>query len=181
METMRFGIIIFGASGSGTTTIGHELARLLGCKHFDIDDYFWEKTSLPFTIKCPLDERIKKLKTDLTENFVLSGSMLGWSETFEPLFTTAVYVTTPTDIRIERLKNREFKRFGDRILPSGDMYDNHIEFIEWAKTYDYSGEQQRSKMAHENWVNTLPCPVIRVDGTWDYHNTAKEIAEIIKG
>jgi hypothetical protein len=36
-------------------------------------------------------------------------------------------------------------------------------------------------MAHENWVNTLPCPVIRVDGTWDYHNTAKKIAEIIRG
>jgi adenylate kinase family enzyme len=172
---MTKGIIIFGASGSGTTTIGRELARLLRCKHFDIDDYFWEKTSLPFTVKRPLDERIKKLKTDLTKNFVLSGSMLGWSETFEPLFTIAVYATTPTDIRIERLKNREFERFGNRILPGGDMYDNHHEFIEWAKTYDYGGEEQRSKMAHENWAKTLTCPVIRVDGTRDYRETAKEI------
>jgi adenylate kinase family enzyme len=172
---MNNGIIIFGASGSGTTTIGRELARLLGCKHFDIDDYFWENTLLPFTVKRPLEERINKLKTDLTENFVLSGSMLGWSETFEPLFTTAVYVTTPTDIRIERLKRREFERFGKRILHDGDMYDNHREFIEWAKTYDYGGEEQRSKMAHEAWVKTLTCPVIYVDGTRDYHNTAWEI------
>jgi adenylate kinase family enzyme len=172
---MKNGIIIFGASGSGTTTIGRELARLLGCKHFDIDDYFWENTSPPFIVKRPLEERINKLKTDLTENFVLTGSMLGWSETFEPLFTTAVYVTTPTDIRIERLTRREFERFGDRILPGGDMYDNHREFIEWAKTYDYGGEEQRSKLSHEKWLNTLTCPVLRVDGTRDYRVTAKEI------
>jgi hypothetical protein len=106
--------------------------------------------------------------------------MLGWSEAFEPLFTVVVYVTTPTDIRIERLKMREFERFGDQILPCGDMYDNHREFIEWAKTYDYGGEEQRSKMAHENWAKTLTCPVIRVDGTWDYHNTAKKITETIR-
>jgi adenylate kinase family enzyme len=181
METMRLGIIIFGASGSGTTTIGRELARLLGCKHSDIDDYFWENTLLPFTVKRPLEERIKKLKADLTENFVLSGSMLGWSETFESLFTTAVYVTTPTDIRIERFTRREFERFGKGILPDGDMHDNHHEFIEWAKTYDYGGEEQRSKLTHEAWANTLSCAIISVNGTRDYHNTAKEIAEIIRG
>jgi adenylate kinase family enzyme len=176
---MRNGIIIFGASGSGTTTIGRELARLLGCKRFDIDDYFWENTTIPFTVKRPIDERIEKLKADLTENFVLSGSMIGWSETFEPLFTTAVYVTTPTDIRIERLEKREFESFGNQILPGGDMYENHCDFIEWAKTYDFGGEEQRSKLAHENWANTLSCPVLRIDGTRDYRNTAKEIAEYI--
>jgi hypothetical protein len=47
--------------------------------------------------------------------------------------------------------------------------------ILWAKTYDYGGEEQRSKLAHEKWLNTLSCPVIRVDGTKDYRETAKEI------
>lgn len=35
------GIIIFGAPGSGKTTLGAELARQLDFPHFDLDDYHW--------------------------------------------------------------------------------------------------------------------------------------------
>jgi adenylate kinase family enzyme len=34
---------IFGASGSGTTTLGRTLAERLGVRFFDGDDYFWER------------------------------------------------------------------------------------------------------------------------------------------
>jgi len=37
---MAHGIMVFGASGSGTTTLGRELAQILGFAHLDIDDYF---------------------------------------------------------------------------------------------------------------------------------------------
>ena len=36
---MSRGIIIFGAAGSGKTTLGRELAGRLGFLHIDIDDY----------------------------------------------------------------------------------------------------------------------------------------------
>jgi hypothetical protein len=42
----------------------------------------------------------------------------------------------------------------------------------------WSGKALKSRIERllpENWANTLSCPVIRVDGTWDYHNTAWEI------
>jgi len=46
---MAHGIMVFGASGSGTTTLGREFAKILGFTHLDIDDYFWEKTDVPYT------------------------------------------------------------------------------------------------------------------------------------
>lgn len=32
---------IFGASGSGTTTIAPRISKQFGFAHFDTDDYFW--------------------------------------------------------------------------------------------------------------------------------------------
>ena len=40
---------VFGASGSGTTTLGRALAEALGSVHLDTDAYFWESTDPPFT------------------------------------------------------------------------------------------------------------------------------------
>jgi hypothetical protein len=75
-----------------------------------------------------------------------------------------VFIDTPTDIRIERLEKREAERFGERIREGGDMYKNHIEFIEWAKGYDNSIDG-RCRKVHEEWLRTIPCPVLRMDGT----------------
>ena len=41
-------IHIFGASGTGTTTLGGTLAAALDCPHLDTDDYFWIKTDPAF-------------------------------------------------------------------------------------------------------------------------------------
>lgn len=76
-------------------------------------------------------------------------------------------------MRIERLKQREYNHFGDRILLGGDMYKNHIEFLEWAAKYDTAGIEQRSRALHTEWLKKINCPVIIVDGT-------KPINEILK-
>ena len=53
---MTRGIILFGSSGSGTTTLGREVARRLGFPHYDLDDYLWRKdTPLPFSATWPRD------------------------------------------------------------------------------------------------------------------------------
>lgn len=176
---MSHGIIVTGASGAGTTTLAKALAKNLNFTHFDIDDYFWQKSDLPFTVKRPRDERIAILKADIAgcNGFVMSGSMSGWSEPFEKMFDLAIYIETPVHIRIERLKKREFERFGTRICEGGDMYQNHIDFIEWAKSYDTGKPPERSKALHEEWLKTLPCRIMRVDGTTDYNTTAAEIAK----
>jgi len=160
------GIIIFGASGSGTTTLGRALAAALRFAHFDLDDFFWVETDVPFTEVLPVEERITRLQAALAgcDRFVLSGSMLGWSEPFVSLLDLAIFVYTPTDIRIERLKKREREDFGERILEGGDMHTVFHDFIEWSATYDAGDRNGRSLARHEEWIKTLPCPVLRVDG-----------------
>jgi thymidylate kinase len=96
---------------------------------------------------------------------VISGSLCGWGDVFIPRFDLVVFVDTPTDIRIKRLGKREAERFGERILMGGDMYENHIDFIEWAKKYDINNPPERCRKLHENWFKLLQCPLVRVDGT----------------
>ena len=163
---MAKGIIVFGAPGAGTSTIGQELARRLGFTHLETDDFSTVKTEIPFTISRPLSERISLLKSaiaNICDGFVLSGSMWDWSSPFIPHFKLAVFVTAPTDIRIARLEKREYERYGERIRENGDMYANHCKFIEWAKTYD-TNNPDRSLKIHEEWIATLPCPVLRING-----------------
>lgn len=44
------------------------------------------------------------------------------------------------------------------------MYRQHLDFIEWAKTYDTGGLNMRSKAKHDEWQTLLSCEVLHLDG-----------------
>lgn len=159
-------IHIFGASGSGTTTLAMQLSLKLDVRHFDADNYYWKKTEPPFIEKNTIPERHQLLLADMhgLEGWVLSGAMDSWSDPFLPLFDLVVFLYVPTDIRIERLRRREQERYGNRILPGGDMHQAHVEFIEWAAQYDQGFMSGRSKHRHEDWMTRLSCPILRIEG-----------------
>ena len=48
-------IHIYGASGSGTSTLGRKISEELGYKFMDTDDYFWLPTDPKYTTKVPVD------------------------------------------------------------------------------------------------------------------------------
>ncbi|WP_459476853.1 P-loop NTPase family protein [Clostridium saccharoperbutylacetonicum] len=85
-------------------------------------------------------------------------------------------MVTDKNIRIERLKEREKKHFGSCIEIGGDMYQNHIEFIEWATAYDTGDINMRSKLKHDQWQKMIKCKQIIVHGEDDL----KYNLEIIK-
>ncbi|MCL2387284.1 MAG: AAA family ATPase, partial [Defluviitaleaceae bacterium] len=166
------GIIVFGAGGTGKTTLACELARLLNFDHFDTDDYFFEQTDPPFTQTRSLNKRIEILRPLLKTNFIISGCLREWGGAFDSMLSMAVFLIVPTDIRIERLESREFNRNGKRIKQGGDLYNRHQEFIRYVATYDNGGMETRSLASQEAWAKTLTCPVIRVDGTIDWRINA---------
>jgi len=178
------GIIVFGASGAGSTTLGRELARLLNFEHYDTDDYSFEQTDPPYTKSRPLHERLALLRPLIKSNFVLTGCIRDWDGAFDSILSLAVFVMTPTDIRIERLEKREYNRNGERIKLEGDLYNLHQKFIEYVSKYDNGGMEIRSLASQEAWAKTQTCPVIRVDGTIDYRinaaNIAKQFYEILR-
>src|SRR5512143_2558702 len=126
-------IHVCGASGSGTTTLSRALSERLAVDHFDADEYFGAQTEPPFTQKHPPEKRVELLAADLdrADGWVLSGSMCGWGDVFARRFTLAVYLRIPGDIRMQRLARRETERYGARIEPGGDMYEQSREFLAW--------------------------------------------------
>ena len=161
-------IHILGASGSGTTTLGRALAKRLQCPHFDTDDYFWLPTDPPFTHQRERTERQRLLLDDFTaqEHWVVSGSLCGWGDVAIPLFELVVFLTIPHDIRMARLRQRALQRFGERILPGGDMYESSQAFLARAASYDAGGLDIRSRRLHDQWLSTLPCPIICFEGAY---------------
>lgn len=160
-------IHIYGASGSGTSAIGKFICDKLEYFFMDTDDYFWEATNPPYTIKRNISDRIALMRNDIAryDKIVISGSLVDWGDELIPLFTLAIRVETDTATRIDRLKKREREHFGDRVDIGGDMYENHRKFIEWAASYDNGGLNMRSKSKHDEWQTQLLCPQILLDGS----------------
>ena len=161
-------IHILGASGSGTTTLGRALAARLQCSHFDADDYFWLPTDPPFTTQRERTARQHLLMDALTAHdaWVLSGSLCGWGDVAISLFELVVFLAIPHNRRMACLRHREHARFGERILPGGDMYEQSQAFLAWAASYDEGGLDIRSKRLHEQWLSTLPCPIVCFEGEY---------------
>ena len=51
-------IHIYGASGSGTSTLGRYLAEQFQYAFLDSDDYFWLPTDPKFTTKRPIEQKV---------------------------------------------------------------------------------------------------------------------------
>lgn len=162
-------IHIYGASGSGTSTLGEFAAKQLGYTFMDTDDYFWLPTDPQYTRARERAERLQMMEKDIREadNVVISGSLVGWGDSLISCFTLAVRVVTDSKVRIERLREREKKDFGSRIEAGGDMHQNYLEFIEWAAAYDTGDVNMRSKAEHDEWQKLLKCKQIIVNGEDD--------------
>ena len=164
---MKRVIHIFGASGAGTSTLGRALADRTGFRFMDTDDYYWLPAEPPYTLKRPIPERLALMSRDLdlAKDAVLSGSLVGWGDVLIPRFTLAVRLNTPTPVRMARLRRREQARYGARVLPGGDLYEQSEAFLAWAARYDDGAPPLRSRALHDLWQRQLPCPLLTLDGT----------------
>jgi len=158
-------IHIFGASGSGSTTLARAIADHFGYHHIDTDDALWVKTDPPFTVK-----RTPKVSKALIEEqlgrheyCVISGEFLGWDDFLSGRIDLYIYMHLPVDVRIQRIQNRETKRFGSRVQPGGDMYLSHLDFLAWVREYEQGDETRRSLARHQKWLKTLNKPVIDIE------------------
>ncbi|WLH88243.1 adenylate kinase [Pseudomonas sp. FP453] len=172
-------IYITGASCAGVTTLGQNLASLLAMPHVDVDDFYWMPTNPPFTTKRPANERVSLIRQAFGgDEWVLTGSCMGWGDALIAAVDLIVFVVTPTPVRLERLAARETERFGERIAPGGDMHGIHIAFREWASQYDDPSFSGRNRAWHEAWLTGQTAPVLRIDGM---SPAEKMAADVIHG
>ena len=96
---------LFGASGSGTTTLGRRLASATGGRHLDADTYYWFPTDPSFTTKREPEARVAAIERDVAdlEAWVLSGSICNWGDPLLSRFTLAVFPILDPGVRMARL------------------------------------------------------------------------------
>lgn len=170
-------IHIFGASGSGSTTFARAIAERYGFHHIDTDEALWEPTDPPFTVKRDLSVVKKMIEDQIAhhEKNVISGEFLGWGDFLKDKIDLGVYMHLPVDIRIERIQHREEKRFGKRVLPGGDMYQAHLDFLDWVREYETGDDTRRSVAMHRKWLEQTNLPILRIEEV----STIEELLERI--
>ncbi len=149
-------ILITGASGSGTTTLGAALASTLGGRHLDVDDYFWLPTQPPYTERRPPDERQQMVMNAIATApiAIVSGCVRGWGHEVESAFDLVVFLSVETSVRVARLRERERRNLG---------YVDE-EFIAWAAQYEEGRLEGRSRARQEAWLSSTSCPILRLEG-----------------
>lgn len=173
---MGTGIIICGSNGAGKSTVGKALAKELGFCFIDIEDLYFPKTDPHYIYTSPRTRReVEQLlfsEIKAHKDFVLASVKGDYGDDICQFFRYAVLINVPKDIRLQRVQERSFHKFGSRMLPGGDLYEQEENFFDLVRS--------RAENTVEEWVRSLSCPVIRVDGTKPVNENVKLIIERIQ-
>lgn len=156
---MLNGIIIMGLNGSGKSTICHELADLLNYRRMDVEDYYFLDSDIPYA-KSRTHEEVKQLMLDdikIYHNYVLSSVGCNWGSEIVSTYKLAILLYAPLQVRLERIKQREITRFGNRVLEGGDMYESQQRFHDMVAS--------RSAEDIKQQACSLTCPVLEINAT----------------
>lgn len=168
-------LFIMGASGSGTTTLGRAIADKWAIPHADADDYFWRPTSPPYREQRTPVERLSLMREVFVprSTWVLSGSIMGWGEDLMAKFDAVVFLTLDSETRMTRLRARERIRELELARSGGFDQAAHQEFMSWAQGYDNPDFAGRNRSRHEQWLEILSCPTLRLE-------TSRPVDELVQ-
>lgn len=89
--------------------------------------------------------------------FIFAAVKPDYDKTITQMFTCAVYIGVPKNVRIERVKKSSYEKFGDKIMPGGDLYEQENGFFRMV--------QKRSDKCIKEWLEKIKIPIIEIDGT----------------
>lgn len=178
----KSGIMIIGPSGSGKTTLGRRAAELIGLPFIDVDEYIWRfDTEKPYTEMYCRAERVSRIMEAIAphEHFVMAGSMSTFHAVFDPYFKLMVFLYAEPKLRRERLIRRSEERFGERVLEGGDLFESNNAFIDSNRLYE--GEARPCLREQREWMESLGCAKLELDGKESVEKNARLIAEAWAG
>ena len=155
------GILICGLNGTGKSTLGRLLADRMRYEFIDNEDLFFPKEDPLYTFSNPRskEEVIRLLEERISGNnrFIFAAVRGNYGDRLIAALDHIVLIEVPKQIRNQRVRDRSYQKFGGRILPGGDLYDKESK---WFSLMD-----SRPETYVTDWLETVGCPVIRIDGT----------------
>lgn len=158
---MGIGIQICGLNGCGKSTLGKALAEKTGFHFIDNENLYFPRTSINEPYQKPKSR--KEVETNLLKeiqehnNFIFTAVKGDYGENIVSMYKYVIAMNVPKEIRIQRIRERSFQKFGAEMLLGGILYQYEEDFFKMAEL--------RQDNYVENWLNTLKCPIIRIDGT----------------
>ena len=158
-EGQVFGLI--GTNGAGKSTIGRILAERMSWQFIDNEDLYFPKEDVSYLFSNPRskEEVIHLLEEKIEEDdrFVFAAVKGDYGEKLLTKLDYVVLIEVPKETRMERVKMRSAQKFGDRIQEHGDLADTENAW--------FSVVNSRPENFVTEWLERVPCPVIRIDGT----------------
>lgn len=150
-----------GLNGCGKSTLGRALAQKIGFHFIDNEELFFTRNAADEPYQNPRSraeaEKILMEEVRKHGDFALAAVRGDYGKEILSLYRYAVLMEVPKEIRMERIRNRSFQKFGSRMRAGGELYEQEEAFFRTAasRPEDYAVA----------WTRTLDCPVLSVDGT----------------
>lgn len=158
---MGIGIQICGLNGSGKSTLGRALAEKIGFYFIDDENLYFSRSNPnePYTNPKPRHEVEQLLMNEVKNHpdFVFAAVKGDYEKDIISMYDYVIMIDVPKSVRSKRVRNRSYKKFGSRMLLGGDLYNQEEAFFQMVES--------RQSSYVENWLQTVKCPIIRVDGT----------------
>ena len=173
---MAKGIVVCGLNGCGKSTLSRALAEKLGLYFIDNENLYFSRNAADELYANPRTraeaEALLMEEVRRHGDFVFAAVKGDYGSAILPLYRYAVMIEVPKEIRLQRVRDRSFQKFGGRMKPGGDLYESEEAFFQTvaARPEDYA----------ESWARTLSCPVVVVDGTRPVEENVERLAGLLR-
>ena len=169
------GILICGLNGCGKSTLGKLLAERRGYRFIDNEDLYFPGKDPSYLYSGPRskEEVIRQLE-DLIEadrRFVFAAVKGDYGNKLPAFLDHVILIDVPKEERSRRVRARSIQKFGDRVLPGGDLYEQEQAW--------YALTDSRPDDYVTCWLDSVRCPVIRIDGTLPVEENLSKLLSIL--
>ncbi len=167
-------ILVCGLNGAGKSTLAKALAERLNLCFIDIEDIYFSKQDNP---DYPYEKsrsygEVVSLLTNIVNgenDFVLASVTGGFGDEFISRLKCVISIEVPREIRLNRVYDRSYMLFGEKSCEGGDYYAQIKSF------HDFCASRDENLV--NDWLSTICCPIVRVDGTLPICHNVNLIAE----
>ena len=167
-------ILVCGLNGAGKSTMAKALAERLNLRFVDIEDIYFSRQDnpdYPYEKSRPYEEVVSMLTSIVNgENDIVLASVTGkFGDEFVSHLKYAICIEAPREIRLKRVHDRSYLRFGEKSCNGGDYYEQIKSF------HDFCASRDENLV--NDWLSTICCPIVRVDGTLPISDNVNQLAK----